>query len=163
MSDIFSNMQFPVTAPPTVAAPTSKDQIAVKDALAASNVNTSQQPDSVELSTQPKKQGPIKTIKNGIANIKKAFATTGEYVKGTFKGIKNGAIVGSIIYTGGSILNHVKAKNAAKAGEVFKKMPNKALAVIAACAALAGSLWNASLNATERNSDIDHRWTGHKQ
>lgn len=164
MSDIFSNMQFPITAPPTVAAPAASEPIAVKDALPASNVQAAQPADSVELSSKPKKQGPIKTIKNGIANIKKTFATAGEYVKGTFKGIKNGAIAGSIIYTGGSILNHVKAKNAAKAGvESFKKMPNKALAIIAAGIALAGSLWNASLNATEKKSDIDHRWTGHKQ
>ena len=62
-----------------------------------------------------------------------------------------------------------KAANSAakKAGEetvkVVKKIPNKALAVIVAGIALAANIWTASLNATEKSSNIDHRWTGHKQ
>lgn len=162
MSDIFNSMQFPITAPP-VATTANTEKVVVKDALPASNVKAEQPADIAEFSTKTQKQGPIKAIKQGIANIKKCFATTGEYIKGAFKGVKNGAIAGSVIYTGGTILNHFKSKSAAKAGETFKKMPNKALAVIAAGVALVGSLWNASLNATERNSDIDHRWTGHKK
>ncbi len=125
---------------------------------AASTIET----DRVDLSAskEPKqKKGPIKSIKAFIANIKKSLATFNEYTKGFFKGIKNGAIVGSLIYTAGSIINHLKSK-AAKGG---KNLPNKTLAIVAAVAAMGLNLWNASLNASEKRSDVDHRWTGHEK
>jgi len=152
-------MQIPyqnVQQPAASAAQSVTQPITVKDSIPAANVKTSQQADTVEFSTKENKtkQGPIKSIKNGIANIKKFFATTGSYVKGTFNGIKNGAVAGSLIYTGGSILKKFKPES---------KVPHKALAIVAAGVALAGSLWNASLDATEKNSNIDHRWTGHNK
>lgn len=163
MSNIFGDMQIPYTAAPVVAPAAETQKIAVKDALPASNVKIEQPADSVEISTKPAKKGPIKSLKTGIANFKKFFATTGEYIKGTAKGITKGVVAGSVVFTSGSIINHFKGKSAEKAGQAFKKLPNKALAIVAGGLALAGSLWTASLNATEKNSEIEHRWTGHKQ
>lgn len=174
MSDIFSNMQIPYSVP-TQAKETTTTQttqpIVVKEAIPSSKVQE-QQADSVEISSQNKeKKGPIKSIKGFIANIKKFFATTGEYAKGTAKGITSGVVAGSVVYTAGSVINFAKQKAAnsaaKKAGEetakVVKKIPNKALAVIIGGIALAANIWTASLNATEKSSNIDHRWTGHKQ
>ena len=167
MSEVFNNMQIPLQTAQTAAnvSQSVTQPVTVKEVLPATDVKDAQKSDTVELSTKEEKakQGPVKTVKNGIANIKKFFATTNEYAKGTLKGIKNGAIAGSLIYTGGEIINFAKSKGAAKAGETAKKLPNKALAVAAGVIAVAGSLWNASLNATEKNSGIDHRWTGHNQ
>lgn len=172
MSDIFNSMQIPYstttqkTETPAAAAPT----VTVKEAIPASNVQE-QQPDTVEISSKKtEKKGPIKSLKGFIANIKKFFATTGEYVKGTVKGIASGAVAGSLVYTAGAAINGVKQgtanRAAKKAGQevaaTVKKIPNKALAVVVGGVALAASLWNASLNATEKNSNIDHRWTGHQ-
>lgn len=149
MTSIFNNMQVPYTAPASVAAP---ETVKVKDAVAASNVA---QEDKVELSTQAKeKKGPIKSVKEFIGNVKKFFSTTGEYVKGTAKGIVTGAALGSVIYTVGDIANKVRKKSG-KAHVV--------LAGVAAAGSIAANLWNSSLNASEKASNIDHRYTGHKQ
>ncbi len=173
MSDIFANMPSSYTIPTqTKEVTTAKtaQPITVKDAIPASNVQT-QKADSVEISSQKnEKKGPIKSIKGFIANIKKFFATTGEYLKGTVKGITSGIVAGSVVYTAGSVVNFAKqrAANSAakKAGEeavkVVKKIPNKALAVVVGAIALGANLWTASLNATEAGSKIDHRWTGHQ-
>ena len=174
MSDIFTNMQIPYSAPTQAkeAAPVQTTQpITVKDAIPTTKVKE-QQTDSVEISSQEnKKKGPIKSLKEFIANIKKFFATTGEYAKGTAKGITSGVVAGSVVYTAGSVINFAKQKAAnsaaKKAGEetakVVKKIPNKALAVVVGGIALAANIWTASLNATEKGSNIDHRWTGHNQ
>lgn len=174
MSDIFSNMPIPYSTP-TQAKETTATQttqpVVVKDAIPSSNVKE-QQTDSVQISSKKaEKKGPIKSIKGFIANIKKFFATTTEYAKGTVKGLTSGVVAGSVVYTAGSVINFAKQKAAnsaaKKAGEetvkVVKKIPNKALAVIVAGIALAANIWTASLNATEKSSNIDHRWTGHKQ
>lgn len=159
MSNIFNNLQkVPYTVP--VSSPQLEPaKVQVQQAIPASTVS---QEDKVEISTQkPEKKGLIKRVKGTIAGIKKFFATTGAYVKGTAKGIGQGAVAGSLLYTGGSIINAVKAKRAN--GEAYKKLPNKTLAVIAAGLSIAANLWTASLNATEKSSQIDHRWTGHKE
>ena len=173
MSDIFANMpgsySIPTQTKEVTTAKTAQP-ITVKDAIHASNVQA-QQDDSVEISSQKnEKKGPVKSIKGFIANIKKFFATTGEYLKGTVKGITSGVVAGSVVYTAGSVVNFAKqrAANSAakKAGEeaakVVKKIPNKALAVVVGAIALGANLWTASLNATEAGSKIDHRWTGHQ-
>ncbi len=168
MSEIFSNMpavnNLYTQAKNIVDEPSAK--ITVKSAIPASNPieNKNDNKDSVEITTQKKeKKGPIKTIKGFIANIKKFFSTTSEYIKGTFKGITSGAVAGSLVYTGGAIVNSYKTKAAQKAGkELTKKIPNKILAGVVAAIALAANIWTASLNATEKQSEIDHRWTGHK-
>lgn len=163
-SDIFNNMQLisqPVTQPQKQQAVSSP--VTVKDAIPSSGV-TNQESDTVELQTQPKqKKGIIRKVKDTIANIKKFCAATKEYTKGVFKGVFAGAVAGSVVYTAGDIFNAVKKKAAEKAETQAKRMPNKALAVLVGVAALGINIWTASLNATEAKSNIDHRWTGHKQ
>lgn len=141
-------MQVPYTAPAKVASP---ETVKVQDAVAASTVSGS---DKVELSSQPKqRKGPVRAVKDFIGGVKKFFSTTGEYVKGTVKGLVTGAALGSVIYTVGDIANKVK-KKAGKGHMV--------LAGIAGVASVAASLWNASLNASEKASNIDHRYSGHQ-
>lgn len=208
MSSIFNDIQkIPYTAPVN-SQPLEPAKVQVQEAIPASTVSKS---DKVEFSTQkPEKKSIIKTVKGGIANIKKFFASTGAYVKGAAKGVEQGIIAGSVVYTGGSVINSINAKKAgfkhvympinqpiadvatksggkiktalsnfikkfgSKAKEAgaevatqtateFKKVPNKALAFVAAGIAIGVNLWNASLNATEKNSEIEHRWTGHKK
>lgn len=135
------------------------------------NANIGPKYDVVDLKQTTKtKKGPVKTIKGFIAGIKKFFANVGEYSKGIFKGIKNGAISGSILYTGAKIFNFIQDKGAKKAAEVAgeavkkaKHLPAPVLAIGAAIISMGVALWNASLNATEKESDIDHRWTGHNK
>lgn len=170
MTEIFSGMpsvNAQYTAPVQQKTTETAESVQVKTAIPASNV-AADKTDSVELSASKKeKKGPIKTIKGFIANVKKFFATTGAYAKGTAKGIMTGAVAGSVVYTGGAIINGIKTKAAQKAGEEamqkVSKVPNKLLAGAVALIALGANIWNASLNATEANSNIDHRWTGHKQ
>ncbi len=165
-TNIFTNMPGFNTVAPTQNSSASNPsaQIKVKDAIEAANVKSQTNSDNVELSSkenEKEKKGPIKTVKSFIASIKKFFASAGAYINGTFKGITSGAVAGSVIYTLGSIINGIKAKSAAKTGADFKKLPNKAAAIAAAAIALAANIWNASLNATEKQSEIEHRWTGH--
>lgn len=164
MSNIFSDMP-PVVAPArTVVASAPVASTTVQSAIPAAATNAPAT-DTVEIQkTETKKQGPIKKLKTFIANIKKAFASAGEYIKGGAKGIASGAVAGSLVYTGGAIINGLKDKAALKAGqEAGKKIPNKFLAGAVALVALGVNIWNASLNATEKRSQIDHRWTGHNQ
>lgn len=153
--------------------PAETKPVQVKDVIPATETKaTTPVTDSVEITTQPKeKKGIIKSVKTFIANIKKAFATVSEYSKGMAKGAATGAVAGSLVYTLGAIMNGVKTKAAQKAaqkaGEEFvlknvKRIPNKLLAGIVAVGAIAVNLWNASLNATEKKSEIEHRWTGHQ-
>ncbi len=174
MSEVFNNMPLTNTANYQPTKPLQQEQtakITVKSAISASNPIDKQENDSVEISAanstnvqnKTEKKGPIKTLKTFIANVKKFFSTTGEYAKGTLKGITTGAVAGSVVYTGGAIINSVKSKAAQKAGKEASKIPNKLLAGIVAVGALAANIWTASLNATEKQSAIDHRWTGHNQ
>ena len=172
MSDIFTNF---TTTASKVQQPQATQQvtqpIAVKEVIA----ENSSKADSVELSSNNKetKKGPIKAVKGFIANVKKFFATAGEYTKGLFKGITSGFVAGSVVFTGGSAINGIRQfladkagrKVAQEAGEEFvqkavKKFPSKVAAGIVAAGALAASIWNASLNATQKQSEIDMRWTG---
>ncbi len=163
MTAIFDNMgaQPSVQLPPQ-AAP--KTDVKVEQAVAASTV---EKQDTVELSSkEPKeKKGLFASFKSGIASIKKAFASIGAYASGTVKGIKNALVGGSIIYTGGTIINAVRTKKVAKLGEEaakkVKTLPAKALAIATAAIAFGASLFNAHLNANEAGANIDHRWTGH--
>lgn len=167
MSSIFSNF---TTAATKVQQPQETKQvtqpIAVKEVIA----ENTQSADTVELSSNNKetKKGPIKAVKGFIANVKKFFATAGEYTKGAVKGITTGAIAGSVVYTGGTVFNAIRQgvanRSAQKAGEevakVVKKFPSKVMAGVVAVGALAANIWTASLNATEKQSEIDMRWTG---
>ena len=136
--------------------------IKVTDVVPSIPAASAVEEDSVNLSTDKQtkqKKGPIKAFKSFIAVIAKFFASFGQYFKGFFKGIKDAAIIGSLVYTAGSVINHFKSK----AAEGAKKLPNKALAIVTAVAAMGINLWNASLNASEKRSDVEHRWTGHQK
>ena len=174
-NEIFNNMpqvsiQNSTTAnvkpqqPAQTAAPTAS--VPVKDSIPAAQVNNGPQTDVAELSTADKpKKGPIKKFKGFIAGIKKFFASAGEYIKGSVKGLISGAVAGSIVYSAGSLFNGARAKSAAKVGEEavksLKKFPAKTVALIAGGLAVAVNLFNASLNVTEKKSNIEHRWVGH--
>ena len=158
-SSVFNEIhtQVPFTAPvkPAVA------QTSVQEAIPASTV---EKKDSVEISSSKKaakkeKKGLIAGTKEFIANVKKFFTTAGIYIKGTAKGIGIGAIAGSAVYGATEIFNLI-----AKKGDHGKKnVLGIALGAATALATLAGNLWTASLDATEKKSEIEHRYIGHKQ
>ncbi len=155
---IFNGIQtaYPPKQQAVIAQQTTKpnEEILVKDAVAAHKVG-----DTYESSAVTVNKG--KGLKGFIARVKSAFATFGEYTKGTFKGVTSGVVAGSVVYTAASAINFIRNKAAEKAGTVAKKLPNKFLAGAAALAALGINLWNASLNANEKRSEIHHRWIGH--
>ena len=163
MSTIFNKLQ--TTYQPVQQAPVANqatkpnEELTVKQAMAAKNVGDTYEPSAA----QPTKKG--KGINGLIANIKTFFATIGEYTKGTVKGVAKGVAAGSVVYAGGSVINHMRTKAAEKIGEEavknVKKLPNKALAVAVGVVALGINLWKASLNLNEKRSDIHHRWIGH--
>lgn len=141
-------------------------KISADSAIPVSNINVQ---DSTETSAPKEKKGPIKTLKEFISNVKKFFATSGEYAKGTVKGLSSGAVAGSLVFTGGSIYNAVKQKlsttvleNGDKVVKEFKKFPNKVLGIGVAVIALGYNIWKASLNASQKNAEIEHRYTGHE-
>ena len=107
MTDLFSTIQqVPYTAPAQAPAQTS---VQVKEAVSTQQVPVE---DKVEISTKQKeKKGLIKAVKGFIAGVKKFFASTGEYAKGTAKGLVSGAMLGSFVYTVGDIANKVKKKS----------------------------------------------------
>ena len=119
--------------------------------------------DSVEIASKKEnkkeKKGLIAGTKEFIANIKKFFVTSGIYIKGTAKGIGIGAVAGTAVYGASEIFNLVTKK--AVLGK--KNVLGIALGAVTALGALAGNLWTASLDATEKQSEIDHRYIGHKK
>ncbi len=158
-TDVFSNMtQFTDTVKSQAAQAATSSPVSTQEFLPAVKVDAQTNSDTVEITSnkgeKKKRRGPIKTLKSAIANVKKFFASVGTYTKGVLKGIKNGIISGSVVYTGVTIYNKIK-----------KKPANSKLGFILGGVTIAGSLiasiWNASLDLNEKKSDIDHRWTGH--
>lgn len=90
------------------------------------------------------KLGPIGKFKRFIGTTKKAFATMGEYAKGTFKGIVTGAVLGSVGFTALTLMK--------------KPTGAKVVGVLGAVAGLGIQLWRASLRANESRAAIDHTW-----
>lgn len=189
MSDIFNSIEIkPNTSGlmPSVSAP--KTQPVAAQQVTPEPVNQDMVSDTVEISAKKQKKGPIKSLKGFISNVKKFFATAGEYIKGGAKGIATGAVSGAIIYSGGEVTNKllalkagINAKNIAKqadksipkaelksiaanAKEACKKIKfHKPIAIAAAGVAIVAGLWNASLNASEKRSNIEHRYIGHNK
>lgn len=146
-AEIFSSMPITGAAGASNAGP--RRTLTVNDALYSREI---QPYDSFEMQGNAPKPGFIAGIKRHIAGAKKFFARTAEYTKGFFGGLFDGAVYGSVIYTGSNLINFFKKSS---------KLPSKFLAIGAAAAAMGLNLWNASLNATQRESEIDHRWIGH--
>ena len=149
MAEIFSNMNIS-NKPVTPNASSQQVGIPVQTALPATKVNN----DQVQLSQPKEKMSIFKRISKGIANIKKSFVSFGEHTKGVFAGVGKGAVAGSLVYTGGALINHFKKGP--------KKVHNVLLATIAGATTLGLNVWKGHLNANEKMSDIDHRWTGHQ-
>ena len=178
MSEVFNNIQPKVsyTAPPVT--PANQSQTTVADAIAAAPAQ-----DSVQIS-KPKaeRKGLVKSINEGIGNFKKFLASAETYTVAVFKGLFKGAILGSLTYAGGMLINGVRKfvynhrANSAKVTEAIKTQATEKLAklgksnkLVAAGAAVlgvvtfVGTLWKANLDLNEKKSDIEHRFVGHKQ
>ena len=96
------------------------------------------------------KKSAVSKVSSFIGNIKKAFASAGEYTKGFFKGIAGGAVAGSLVYTGSTVLKAIKKKPSNKAG--------KALAILTAGGTFVYNMYKAYLNSNEAKANIDHRY-----
>lgn len=178
MSEVFNNIQPKVsyTAPPVTNA--NKTEMTVADAIAAAPTQ-----DTVQIS-KPKQErkGFVKSVNETIGNFKKFFASAETYTVAGFKGFFKGAIVGSLTYAGGMLINAVRKfvynhrANSAKVTEAIKTQATEKLAklgksnklvavgaVALGIATLVGTLWKANLDLNEKKSDIDHRFVGHKQ
>ncbi len=159
MTEVFNSIQVPfsqdgaIAGTPVAQTPVIEQKpIAVREAIAAAK----QQPsDMVQISASQKvrKEGPIKSLKRGVANVRKFFATVAEYTKGIGKGIVSGAVAGAVVYAVTDLV-HRFGKNAAK------KSHSPIFAIGTAVAALGVNLWKASLNATDRRSDIHDKYIG---
>ena len=133
------------------------------------------------------KLGPINRFKRFIGNVKKAFVTAGEYIKGFFKGVFKGGVAGGVVGGGifavgnskllkdpaslvntpvvGKFLRETKLVTNAdniKNSIPAKILSNKKTAMIAGgvilAATLISSLWKASLNANEKRALIEHKY-----
>ncbi len=123
------------------------------------------------------KKGPIKKLKGFIANVKKFFSKSGIYIKGGAKGALIGGVAGSSVFGIGTIVNTIIDKAAKKSEQVaegadeaienaakaVKHFPAKTLGALTAVGVLIASLWTASLDATQKGSDIEHRYVGHEK
>ena len=159
MTEVFNEIRTQLNNPQMQAAmqqntvqPLAQAPITVREALAAPQMQSA---DTVQIAgaQKVKKEGPIKSLKRGVANIKKFFATVGEFVKGIGKGIISGAVAGAVVYAVTDVA-HKLGKNAAK------KSRSPIYAIATAVIALGANLWKASLNATDRRSDIHDRYIG---
>lgn len=160
MSNVFDSMPQVMLPNRTVVSAPQQASASVQSAVqTAAAAPAAVQNDTVEISTaSQQKKGPIKSLKGFIANIKKFFSTTSEYVKGGAKGFTSGAVAASVVYTGSQIIKHF-----AKEGSKLKKLHSVPLSIITGAGVLASNIWTASLNATEKASNIEHRWTGHNK
>ena len=162
MSDVFKDFNVPFQQQPTLQAtvatsPAAVQQqgIMVKDAIASAKVNN-QNGDTLQIAGKTKKEGPIKRLKRGIANVKKFFATVGEYAKGIGKGVFYGSVAGGSVYGIGALANVIKKHN----NPETKLIKNKTWAIVTAACVLAANFWKASLNATDVRSNIHDRYIG---
>lgn len=124
--------------------------------------------DEVVTQEPKKKKGIIRGFKDGVASIKKFFIGVGEYAKGTVKGIFYGGIAAGSVIGVDAIRGASKIIQGAKTGEIAGKAvkvlstKGKVAAGVTALAVLGYNLFKASLNASEKQSGVDHRWgSGH--
>lgn len=124
--------------------------------------------DEVVTQEPKKKKSFIRKFKDGFASVKKFFIGVGEYAKGTVKGLFYGGIAAGGVVGVDAIMGATKIIKSAKAGEVVNKAAKvlstkgKVAAGAIGLAVLGYQLFKASLNATEKKADVDHRWgSGH--
>ena len=142
----------------------------------AQTVSEPAKADSVQVSEEAKADKPkekksfIRRFKDGFAGIKKFFIGVGEYTKGTVKGLFYGGIAAGTVIGADAIRGAARIIKDAKAGEAAGKAikvlstKGKVAAGIVGLAVLGYQLFKASLNATEKKADVDHRWgSGHNK
>ena len=178
MSEVFNSIQPKVsfTAPPVT--PANQTQTTVGEAIAAAPAQ-----DTVQISTAKlEKKGFVKKVNEAIGNFKKFVASAETYTIAGFKGFFKGAVVGSLAFAGGMLINQTRKlpsiiakKGKDVSAEVIQNADAKiaklaknnkfiaAGAALVGVATLAGTLWKANLDLNEKKSDIDHRFVGHKQ
>lgn len=134
-----------------------------------SKVSTgAQAPDEVITQEPKKKKGLIRKFKDVCSSVKKFFIGVGEYAKGTVKGVFFGGIAAGAVIGADAIKGAAKIIKDAKAGEAAGKAAKvlstkgKVAAGVVGLAVLGYNLFKASLNVSERNANVDHRWgSGH--
>lgn len=120
--------------------------------------------DEVVTQEPKKKKSLIRKFKDGYASFKKGLITAGEYAKSTVKGVFFGGIAAGGVLGADAIMGATKIIKNAKAGEAIDKAvkvlstKGKVLAGIAGVAVLGYNLFQASLNASEKKAEVDHRW-----
>ena len=132
-------------------------------------VPTQPQPQDEVVTQEPKKKKSIvRKFKDGVSSVKKFFIDVGEYTKGTVKGLFFGGIAAGGVIGADAIRGASKIIKDAKAGEIADKAvkvlstKGKVAAGAVGLAVLGYNLFKASLNASERKANIDHRWgSGH--
>lgn len=124
--------------------------------------------DEVVTQEPKKKKGFIRKFKDGVSSIKKFFVGVGEYAKGTVKGLFFGGIAAGSVIGVDAIRGASKIIKGAKAGELADKAvkvlstKGKVAAGAVGLAVLGYNLFKASLNASEKKANVDHRWgSGH--
>lgn len=124
--------------------------------------------DEVVTQEPKKKKGIIRKFKDGFSSVKKFFIGIGEYAKGTVKGLLYGGVAAGSVIGVDAIMGASKIIKDAKAGEIAGKAvkvlstKGKIAAGVVGLAVLGYNLFKASLNASEKKADVDHRWgSGH--
>ena len=131
-----------------------------------------QQPvrDEVVVQEPEKKKSFVRKFKDGVAAVKKFFIGVGEYTKGTVKGLFFGGIAAGGVIGVDAIRGASKIIKDAKAGDIAGKAvkvlstKGKVIAGAVGLAVLGYNLFKASLNASEKRANVDHRWgSGHNE
>ncbi len=124
--------------------------------------------DEVVTQEPKKKKGFIRKFKDGMSSFKKSCVVADEYAKGTFKGLFFGGIAAGAVLGADAIKGASKIIKDTKAGEIAEKAvkvlstKGKVVAGALGLAVLGYNLFKASLNASEKKANVDHRWgSGH--
>lgn len=124
--------------------------------------------DEVVTQEPKKKKGIIRKFKDGFSSVKKFFIGVGEYAKSTVKGLLYGGIAAAGVVGVDAIMNVTKIVKGANTGEFVGKTvkvlstKGKVAAGAVGLAVLGYNLFKASLNVSEKNANVDHRWgSGH--
>lgn len=175
MTDIFSQFGTNYTSPVIAnkkaeAVPVA--EVSVNNAVPAQNIIS--QKDDEFVSEKKEKEnnnpkGPFGFFRKIVSNVKKSLVDISEYSKGIFNGIKDATILGSITFTGITLKHAISQRSIRKAAEKAQEIVPAAtksklaipLAIGVAALTMAKNIWNASLSANKKKSDIHHTYIGH--
>ena len=143
--------------------------------------------DKLEKTEKQEKTGFIQKFKNGVASVRKFFISTNTYVGAAFSGALKGGLIGMLIYaffamsqkadkaidtaktaiskaTDSSFIETLDDQLAKVAKGAKPGFAKKAASIAAGLAVFGFSLYRASLNVSDKKSDVDHRYTtGHNK